>query len=385
MNFDYLSETIWIAHNTTCENALKQINLNLTIRNWLIGHFIVEFELKGEDRASYGKKLYASLARDLCARGIKGLSLTMLHTCKQFYLGYPKIFQSVTEKLQVPTNQHLRIIQSVTEQFETEQSTSIKKDKEPDEEKIEEYSLSAKILVSRLTFTHFVELLRADTPLKRAFYEIQSIKNNWSVRTLSREINTLLFERVGMSKNKAAVLAKASDAMPLEPRDIIKSPYVLDFLGGLKVEEMTEAKLENAIIARMRDFLVELGRGFCFEARQKRIMIDNEHFVIDLVFYHRILKCHVLFELKLRQFSHFDASQMNLYLNYFRENEKTEGDNPPIGIILCSDQNETMVRYATGGISNDLFVSKYMIELPSEDELRHIVLEDRVAFEAVFS
>jgi predicted nuclease of restriction endonuclease-like (RecB) superfamily len=385
MNFNYLSETIWEAHNVTYGNAVKQINLNLTIRNWLIGHFIVEYELKGEDRASYGKMLYRSLARSLRNKGIKGLSLTMLHTCKQFYLTYPAIVQSVTEKLQRSGNELKGIFQSLTEKCLEVETVSSKMDRGSLEETIEKDSLPAGILLSRLSFTHFVELTRVDTPLKRAFYEIQTIKNNWSVRTLSREVGAHLFERMGMSMNQGAVLAKANDAMPLSPQDIIKSPYVLDFLGDIAKDFVTESDLENAIVGQLQRFLMELGRGFCFEARQKRIVVDNEHFVIDLVFYHRILKCHVLIDLKMRKFCHADASQMNLYINYFQDNELTDGDNSPIGIIFCTDKNETLVQYATGGMSRDLFVSKYLVELPSVDQLRRMVVEDRIKLEEIFA
>jgi predicted nuclease of restriction endonuclease-like (RecB) superfamily len=381
INFDHLSETIWLAHTATYENALKQINLNLTIRNWLIGYFIVEYELKGEDRAAYGQGLYRSLESSLRVRGIKGLSLTMLHTCKQFYLSYPQIVQSVTEQLQGTENEDLRIFQSVTEKLREDQETSQKVDGEENENSEENFSLNAKLLVSRLSFTHFVELMRVGASLKRAFYEIQTIKNNWSVRKLAREIGTHLFERIGMSHDKESVLAKAKDLLPLEPKDIVKSPYMLDFLGGMDLDEVSEADLEKALLDHLEQFLRELGRGFCFEARQKRITVDNEYFIIDLVFYHRILKCHVLIDIKLRKFLHSDASQMNLYINYFKENEMTEGDREPIGIILCTDKNETMVKYATGGISADLFVSKYMIELPSLEELRRMVRLDRQRFE----
>ena len=237
------------------------------------------------------------------------------------------------------------------------------------------------LLLSRLSFSHFVELLLADTPLKRAFYEVQSVKNNWSVRELKRARETLLFERTGLSTDKQAVLAAHAGAAPLAVADIIKNPYVLEFLGLPEHPNYSEADLESAIITHLQTFLVELGRGFCFEARQKRVTFDNEHYFIDLVFYHRILKCHVLIDLKVGKFKPADAGQMNFYLNYYAENERTEGDNPPIGLILCAEQSNSVVRYATGGLSQQLFVSKYQAFLPTTEELQGIIRDEQQRLE----
>ncbi len=240
-------------------------------------------------------------------------------------------------------------------------------------------SCAPELLLSRLSFSHFIELIRADTPLKRAFYEVQSIKNNWSVRELGRAMSTLLFERTGLSTNKESVIGKVKDRIPVTPTDIIKSPYLLEFLGLEEKPEYSETDLEQAIITHLQQFLIELGRGFCFEARQKRITFDNKHYHIDLVFYHRIIKCHVLVDLKIGVFDHADAGQMNLYLNYFRKNEMTENDNPPVGIILCADKNNSLVEYATAGLAQDIFVRKYLVQLPSVEELTQLVESDRRA------
>jgi predicted nuclease of restriction endonuclease-like (RecB) superfamily len=194
-------------------------------------------------------------------------------------------------------------------------------------------------------------------------------------------METLLFERTGLSSDKEAVIAKAKDVLPPAPGDLIRNPYVLKFLGLEEKPAFSESDLEQAIIEHLQKFLVEMGRGFCFEARQKRITFDNDHYFIDLVFYHRILKCHVLVDLKVGAFSHADAGQMNVYLNYFKDQEMTPGDNPPIGIILCAHKNDTLVKYATGGLSQEMFVGKYLVQLPSEDELKQLIHADTMAFQ----
>ena len=244
-----------------------------------------------------------------------------------------------------------------------------------------ELSFPPEVLLSRLSFSHFIELINADTPLKRAFYEVQSIKNNWSVRELNRAMSTLLFERTGLSTNKESVIAKAKDEIPALPVDVVKNPYFLEFLGLEEKPEYSENDLEEAIINHLQKFLIELGRGFCFEARQKRITFNNKHYRIDLVFYNRILKCHVLLDLKVGEFDHADAGQMNVYLNYFRKNEMTDGDNPPVGIILCASKDDALVEYATTGLPQEVFVSKYLVQLPSVDELKMLIesdLKDRI-------
>ena len=198
------------------------------------------------------------------------------------------------------------------------------------------------------------------------------------MRELQRAIETSLYERTGLSTNKLAVIEKIKDGSTLNPIDVIRNPYILEFLGLEEKAEFSENDLETAIINDLQSFLIELGRGFCFEARQKRITFDNKHYHIDLVFYHRILKCHVLIDLKIGTFDHADAGQMNMYLNYFTENEMTESDNPPIGIILCTQKNESLVHYATGNLPQQIFVSKYLINLPNEEELTAFIKTEQM-------
>lgn len=233
------------------------------------------------------------------------------------------------------------------------------------------------LLLERLSFSHFIELLKLDAPLKGKFYEVETIKNNWSVRDLQRAMNSMLYERTGLSSNKDAVLSEEFKKKNLKAENIFRNPYMLEFLGLEEKAIYTETDLEQAIINHLQNFLLELGRGFCFEARQRRITFDNIHYRIDLVFYHRILKCHILLDLKIGEFTHADAGQMNVYLNYYRENEMNEDDNPPVGIILCANKNENLVKYATAGLPQQIFVSKYLINLPSEEELTRIIEDEQ--------
>lgn len=354
MSLTNLLRKISETHQYFSDQALRQINTSLTLRNFVIGHYIVEYEQNGEDRAKYGKQIVRKLEIALKKKGVAGFSHSLLQACKQFYTSYPQIMQ---------------IIQTLSGQFK-----NIKLIAPP---QTNDLATDPKLLLSRLSFSHFIELIKAESPTKRAFYEIYAIKNNCSTRELKREMETLLFERTSLSTAKKSALQKIKSDSKILPNDVIKNPYILEFLGLSEKSEYSENDLEQAITNHLQKFLVEMGQGFCFEARQKRITFDNIHYRIDLVFYHRILKCHILLDLKLGEFSHADAGQMNLYLNYFKENEMEKGDREPIGIILCADKSDSLVRYATGGLSQKLFVSKYLVNLPKEEDLQKIIREEQ--------
>lgn len=357
-----LAEQITQLHAQTSRAAAQQINYWLTVRNWLIGWHIAEYEQGGSDRATYGEQLLPELARRL--RDIRGTSAQQLYRFRDFYRTYPAILSTVSRELQrAGIVSELPSVVTNPTGMTSGQANSL--------------GIAPELLLSRLSFSHFLELLPLDNALQRAFYEVQAVKNSWSVRELKRAINSALYERTGLSTDKAVVLAGHVGAQPLVVADVVKNPYVLEFLGLEERANYSESELETAIIAHLQTFLVEMGRGFCFEARQKRITFDNDHYFVDLVFYHRILKCHVLVDLKIGAFSHADAGQMNVYLNYYRENEMTEGDNPPVGLILCAQKNDTLVRYATTGLAEQLFVSKYQVNLPSEEELQALVREEQ--------
>lgn len=377
MDFPQLTSNILVTHNVLQSNAMRAINQNITARNWLVGYWIVEFEQNGEDRAKYGDKLIPTLAGTI---HIKGLGSVMLNLCRKFYKTYPslgievgkyllsgnntQIIQSLIDKFQVADNEGGIIFQSAIEKFDDKDS------KLTPFEKIEVIpQVSDDKIFKNLSFTHIIPLLSIDDPLKRSFYEIETIKGCWSVRELRRQIDALCYERAGFSKNPEKLMALVNEKVGTSmPSTIVKSPYVFDFLGLKSSDVVEESDLETMLISHIQEFILELGEGFCFEGRQKRILIDDEYFFVDLVFYHRILKCHVLVELKTRKFNYVDMAQLNMYVAYYRDKMMTEGDNAPIGILLCTDATTEMVKFATAGMDENLFVSKYLLQLPAKEK-----------------
>jgi len=343
-------------HNHLVERATKAVNVSLTLRNWLIGLSIQNYELEGKDRATYGDRLFSELAGDLTSRGVSNCSRRQLYHYRDFYLAYPHIVGSLPPQLQdllpLPEDLDPAIVGSLHPQS----------------------GEGSQDLLHRLSYTHFEELVAIEDSLKRSFYEEECVRGNWSVRELQRQIGSLYYERTAMSKDKKRLARTvAGKAELMNPSQVIRDPYIFEFLGLHPHEALTEANLEGQLIDWLQEFLLELGRGFCFEARQKRILIGGEHFFVDLVFYHRILKCHVLLELKVDTFSHEYLGQLNTYVNWFRLHEMTGDDNPPIGILLCTKKNEALVEYALAGMDNQLFVSKYQVELPGKEEIRQFI------------
>jgi len=357
LNISFLAGQISDLHDYLQKKARQQVNNALTIRNWLIGLYIIEYEQNGSDYAIYGLKVMKELSDRL--KPIKGMSSTQLYLYKDFYKTYPDFFPTVSGLLQSSGYQFDEIFLTLSGKLEIKMPEQTESD----------LSFPPEVLLSRLSFSHFIELIKAETPLKRAFYEVQAIKNNWGVRELNRAIGTLLFERTGLSTNKETVIAKAKDKIPALPADVVKNPYFLEFLGLEEKAEYSENDLEGAIINHLQKFMIELGRGFCFEARQKRILIDDEYFWIDLVFYHRILKCHILVEIKTEEFTHENMGQLNVYLQYYKHEMMQETDNPPVGILLCTKSKRDMVKYATAA-NEQLFVSEYRLNLPTEKEIQ---------------
>ncbi|MEO0310456.1 MAG: hypothetical protein RIQ89_113 [Bacteroidota bacterium] len=352
MEYRNLSLQIQETHNVLYQKSVRAVNTNITIRNWLIGLYIVEFEQKGADRAKYGTKLLPQLAKDIA---IKGLTAPELSRCRQFYQCYPAILGSLTQEFKnlLPDN----ILGSATQIIAPAPSIKL-----PDNYFQE--------LISKVSYTHIVELIKIKDITKRTFYEMMIIKNTLSVRELEKQIATMAFERVGLSENTESAVAELQNKIvPSNADDAVKSIYFFDFLNLPKENLLHENELEEALINHLEKFILELGNGFCFEARQKRILIDEEYCFIDLVFYHRILKCHVLLELKVDKFKHEYLSQLNAYAAYYNHNEKRADDNPTIGILLCAEKGKQMVEYAMAGITQKLFVSKYLVALPSKEVL----------------
>lgn len=378
MNFEGLANNIISVQDALQAQTAHAINLSLTVRNWIVGCYIVEFEQNGEDRAQYGEQLLKKLAKRLNRRGF---GERRLYEFRQFFSTYPYLNEEVTKYLQQQGRQQiLRSTTAKLSQFKTEdnindiiilRSTTAKLESVT----LEEWQTQPEQLFNRLSATHLIYMSNIKEPLKRAFYEQEAIKGCWTIKELDRQVSSLYFERMGLSKDKLALQHYANKGvMQLQSKDIIHDPVTLEFLGLQSQDIFTETKLETAILNHLQHFLLEMGRGFCFEARQKRILIDHDYFKADLVFYHRILKCHVIVDLKIDRFRHEYASQLNMYLNYYKHEVMESGDNPPIGLLLCADYGETTVRYAIEGLSN-VYVSQYRLQLPSEDEIRDYLLQ----------
>jgi predicted nuclease of restriction endonuclease-like (RecB) superfamily len=354
LTFEDLVLSIRGADADLAAQAGRAVNISLTLRNWLIGCYIVEYELRGADRARYGKKLLARLSARLAAHGVSRAEERELRRYRQFYQTYPQIREALTPELR----KHL-------ESPARSPSAPIRESATP------ETGLAGKELIAKLSFSHIAELLAIEDPLKRSFYEIECIRGNWGVRELKRQIASLYFERSGLSRDKAKLASLARSGAEAAPsRLAIRDPYIFEFLGLKPMEVMSESHLEGQLLNKLQEFLLELGHGFCFEARQKRILIGDSYGFIDLVFYHRILKCHVLIELKLEAFSHENIGQLNTYVTWYAKNMMSEGDNPPVGILLCTQKDHALVEYALAGMDNQLFVSKYQLHLPGREQLQ---------------
>jgi len=357
------------------EKISKTIDRNLTIRNWLFGLFIVEYEQNGKDRAVYGDGLIKQLSIDL---SLKGLSTTNLKLFKQFYLSYPQISQTLSDLFESEISQTLSDQSYSSKISHTLSSQLVVENQGKDIGQVSEYQVSIDKLLSNLSFSHFVELIKIKDPLKRAYYEIEAIKGVWSVRELKRQINSLSYERSAAADDPQFLSKQLGlSSEKITPDQLIKTPYVFDFLNLPDGILGSESKLEHALILNLKNFILELGHGFCFEAQQKRIVIGGEYFFIDLVFYHRILKCHIIIELKVDEFSHANAGQLNTYIQYYKAKEQQDNDSPPIGILLCTNKNEELVQYALGGMDENLFVSQYKTALPTTEQLEAFLKEEK--------
>lgn len=314
-----ISETYSYGYN----KAVAAVNSNMIETYWKIGEHIVEFEQGGKIKAEYGKALLPNLSKDLTRSLGKGFSLSNLKRMRQLYVIYP----------------------------------------------------IGATLSHQLSWSIYVELLKIDNPLERSFYEKQTIIENWNVRELIRQKQTSLFLRLAASKDKDEILLLAKQGQVVtQPTDIIREPCVLEFLKIPEPYHLSETDLETRLIDHLQHFLLELGKGFAFIGRQYRIPVGNRNHYVDLVFYHRILKCFVLIDLKKEEAGYEDVGQMNMYLGYFENEENTEGDNPPIGIVLAKEKDDLLVKYAMHNISSQLFVNKYQLYLPNKEELRNLIM-----------
>ncbi len=321
LHYDALVKQISELVALSKQKAMHAVNSALVEMNWNIGKYIVEFEQNGNARAEYGAKLIPQLSRDLTLLLGNGYSKSNLANMRLLYLRFP-IFQAV---------------------------------------------------LGKLSWTQLLEIIPIDNELERNFYTIEAINQNWSYRQIHEQKTRGLFYQLATSKEAGDILSLSNNGLQItQPKDVVKDTYFFDFLS-LKAPDYSEGDLEDALIKHMEDFLLELGKGFAFIGRQYRLTIDNDDYYADLVFYHVILKCYVIIDLKRGKVKHEDIGQMNMYLGYFAMDKNTEGDNPPIGIILAADKNDVMVQYATYGMDANLFVAKYQLYLPEISELKSLV------------
>jgi predicted nuclease of restriction endonuclease-like (RecB) superfamily len=374
----------------------QAINQTLTLRNWLIGAYIIEYEQGGDPRAQYGDVLLRRLAKDLADQGLSGLGRTNLVNFRKVALTYPilarpEILERLIQRLdELPQKGQTvsdfssmlnttPLLDSDTAGVQESLSFPALANRSEDTEalnwKDEAYYLK---LFRTLPWSNLVELCRVEDPLKRSFYELECLKSRWSNRELRRQINSLLYERVGLSKDPAAVIALVQTGELIDtPTTLLRDPFVLEFLGLPEKSSYSESDLEQALIDHLQEFLSELGTDFCFMRRQFRITIANRHYFLDLLLYHRRLRCLVAIDLKLGAFEAAYAGQMNLYLNYLKSEVALPDENPPVGIILCSDKDAEEVHYATAGMDSNLFVSRYLVALPSEEQLKRWLREEQ--------
>ncbi len=349
--FDDVASVIDVAQ----ASAVRSVNAIMTAAYWLIGQYIVEFEQAGSKRANYGKEIVKRLATDLSARFGRGFSVSNIWQMRAFYLAWPIPKEISGEHVNPPILQTLSV----------------------------ESSLRHIASLFLLPWSAYVRLLSVKNKHARNFYEAEALRGSWSVRQLDRQINSQFYERTALSKNKAAMLKKGQEAKDKDisiPEEIIRDPYVLEFLD-LK-DEYSESELEESLIQHLETFLLELGGDFCFMGRQRRLRMGDAWYRVDLLFFHRRLRCLVIIDLKLGKFTHADAGQMHAYLNYAKENWVGEEENPPVGLILCAQKNEAVARYALEGLPNKVMAAEYRTTLPDEAVLASEIERTRKMLES---
>jgi predicted nuclease of restriction endonuclease-like (RecB) superfamily len=346
-------------------NVVRSVNSNMVIAYWLIGREIVEALQSGGERAEYGESLLDDLSEQLSKRYGRGYSATNLRYFRLFYQAFsermPEIHHSTSDELAVLAQD--TVLTDLTISLKTPEAR--------------------KGFSANLSWTHYRALCKAENPVERRFYEIEAEKAGWSVSVLERQIHSFLFARLLKSRDKAGVLALTEQGQTItQPIDVIKQPYVLDFLDLPDHPQLHESDLETAIIENLQPFLLELGKGFAFVGRQYRITTESQHFFIDLVFYNFLLKCFVLIDLKIGRLEHQDVGQMDMYLRMFDDLKRGDGDSPTVGLILCAEKDEVVARYSILHESQQMFAAKYMLYLPTEEELQRELARERDQIQA---
>lgn len=357
MNFHQLVSLCRDTHAAIHERAVRTVDAALVVRNWFFGWYVVEYEQSGEDRAEYGAYVIKRLSEALTAELGKGFSPRTLEQARRFYLTFRSIPQMASADSLQPA-----ALPRIAQTLSAESPTPT----------LADWNLVLPALSDRFTlgWSQYVELLTLDDPAERSFYEIEAAANRWSVRELQRQIASSLYQRLALSRDKDEVRRLAAEGQVVEKAaDLIKNPLVLEFLGLADRPHFSEDDLESAIIDHLQTFLLELGKGFLFESRQKRLTFDNDHFRVDLVFYNRLLRCYVLIDLKRDKLTHQDLGQMQMYVNYFDRHVRQPDELPTVGIVLCHRKNDALVELTLPPDAN-IFASKYQLYLPSKEELK---------------
>ena len=360
-NKEFFKQVVVLLQNAR-QQVLRTVNATMTFTYFEIGRMIVEEEQNGKERAEYGKQVLKGLSEQLTSEFGKGYSVRNLEFIRKFYLTY-SISKSVARIFQIQDSLSLNLeeqkTKSVNSNFENAKSQSL-------------------ISFFKLTWTHYLFLTRIDDEKERSFYEIETEKYNWSVRELKRQYDSALYTRLSLSRDKEGILKLSKEGQIIEkPKDIIKDPYILEFLGLPELHHYSESELEQEIINKLENFLLELGHGFAFVARQQRITFDDKHFKIDLVFYNRVLRSFVLIDLKIGELKHQDLGQMQMYVNYYDREMRLEGENKTIGIVLCQNKSDLVVEYTLPDNNEQIFASKYKTILPSKEDLIKLISESR--------
>ncbi len=354
-------------------HVARTVNSAMVQAYWLIGREIVEVEQQGKKRAGYGEQVIQGLAERLTTQFGVGYSVRSLRRIRQFYLTYPS-GSAVPAGLGGPEKRPAALAESTVRRPREKRPTVL----------AESRPIGAPMFPPSLSWAHYSFLLKIESADARAFYEIEALREAWTARELERQIATLLFERLAKSRDKEKVLALAKKGHEVTtPRDVIKDPFVLEFLNLPERHAWLERDLEQAIIDRIEDFLLELGKGFCFVARQKRLSLDGDHFYVDLVFYNRLLRCFVLIDLKLGKLTHQDLGQMMMYVNWFDRFQRAEHEQPTVGIVLCSEKNDAVVKITLPEDNTQILAARYQHYLPTEEELRTEVARSRDEAERV--
>lgn len=389
INFDILVSQIEYTNEALQNNARLVINRHVTAKAWLTGYYIVEYEQNGSDRAKYGDKLISELSKRL---GKRNFSTTNLKIFRQFYLTYPSLLseigkfilsstsigQSLTDLLQLLENKRSEKRQSLTDLSMTITQSLIAQSDSIGQSLISQFQgVAPDKLFNRLSFTHLAAILPIKDPLQRAFYETMAIRGTWSVRELQRQIDSNYYVRSGWSQKPEALADLVDGKAEQQSLSLdIKSPYTFEFLGLQGKEVIEESDLETALIDNLQNFILELGMGFCFEERQKKMLIDDRYYWADLVFYHRILKRHVIIELKANRLDYADTAQLKMYLAYYRKNIMQPDDNPPVGILMCSEVGQEMAEYTLLDTNEDVFISKYELNIPSKERMAEFLRKE---------